>query len=266
MREPLVELPLDRYIGDAVEARTAQKRPLSPGSTIISPAKRRMLAQGGLAFPSSRVRSPLVDFGAQTSIPTSSSLRVEGVARKLDFGASIPSASRASPAPGGEENMAAEPTRTTRTSPRLAARTTPASSRRAARAPNSKGSAPPLSREATPSPMLVSRDLPTPHNPSSPSHPGFDIPFDTHVEISRSRASVKPPSSRGSSREPDGENKENLRPTRKGRKGSEGKPMSKGKTQTKSKNEDAGVGSGNALRRSPRHAVPHGDVPMDIDC
>ncbi|VDC06172.1 unnamed protein product [Peniophora sp. CBMAI 1063] len=260
-REPLVDLPLDRFVDDNPRA-PPQKRPLSPGSTIISPAKRRMLAQGGLAFPSARVRSPLVDFGAQTSVP--SSLRSEGVARKLDFGMPTPSASRASPAPAssGGENVAAEPTRT-RTSPRLAARI-PSGSTRRSRPPSSKGSTAPLSREPTPSnsPLLVPRELPTPHRASSPSHPGFDIPFDTHVEVSRQRASVKPPSSRGSSREPDGENKENLRPTRKARKSGEGsgKPASKsGKASAK----DDGPGA--ALRRSPRLVTPNAGVPMDID-
>ncbi|KAI0033332.1 hypothetical protein K488DRAFT_85014 [Vararia minispora EC-137] len=264
-RDPLVELPLERFLSsstgpDAARSssskRSAQKRPLSPGlaNTLISPAKRRMLAQVGLVSPL-RTRSPLSDFAAHSHAPDTAPSRL--------FPTNDGKREPTPPAFLGEENVAsgrenvgsAETTpRATRTSPRLAARRASISSsatRRTPRANSVKATSPPLSREGSPLPIVISRPrAPTP-NRDSEHYPGFDIHYDNHIVLERVRSPEAPsqPISRGEA------DKENLRPKR-GRK-------TTGTGAEKDKKTIGGAATATP-RRSPRlsDAQPSSDVAM----
>ncbi|KAF9057992.1 hypothetical protein BJ165DRAFT_1521321 [Panaeolus papilionaceus] len=179
-REPLMELPLDRFLPSdpsLLKSTRNKKRPLSPGTpTLFSPAKRRILSEEGFFSPEKSIKTPLF----VSSQPLGSPARFADVlvgpsspARVLDFGR------RNAPQPDPIKSSS-------KTSPSVSRSLAPSPE---LKVPSSRGTVeyksehfvaeyqhPPKTTY-----VLIPRKLPPALEPSSIHYPGFTVHQDPYI-------------------------------------------------------------------------------------
>ena len=183
-RTPLRVLPLDRFLHSDNSQQASRpnhlkhstKRPRSP-SAMLSPAKRRILREEGFLPPppfqlkrsveyerpsmgTAYFRSRNEDLGSPMHIDSDSSRCVEG--SPLTDAVAYRTRSKTSPPKG------TGPTKTRSTTSKSSSNRPPPS-------------ATPPTRSAPP--LMIPREMPARPDPQSVHYPGFDIHYDTHIEL-----------------------------------------------------------------------------------
>lgn len=192
-RIPLQPLPLAYFLAPdgaplarASPLKPATKRSRSP-SSLLTPAKRRILrAEGVICSPSSstssgssRGRSPKLDTELNRRADTSTSLMPPSPSSRTHRD---PQRDRVGASGARADTSAASCVYRTR-STTASLQGTPCGS-------PSSSSASSGPRRATPNPIMVPRRVPSPPNPQSIHYPGFNIHYDTHIEL-RSASSMR---------------------------------------------------------------------------
>ncbi|KAI5119510.1 hypothetical protein M0805_002446 [Coniferiporia weirii] len=215
---PLQELPLACFLPLDTNARptpaspfkSSSKRSRSP-SSLLSPTKRRILREEGyFGTASSESKRGTSKSRAAVGQPCGEVLRS---GRRLDFGSlSNPSGSSIH-----ELDDSANPFHTPRASSQrlVSPSELPSPSLKSAASHRSHTLVGSDRAGTTATPIMIPRELPQRSNRQCCHYPGFDIHFDTHVELpcASARIAVDP----GSNQDKDG-SKENLPPRKKAKK------------------------------------------------
>ncbi|KAH8118621.1 hypothetical protein DFH11DRAFT_689858 [Phellopilus nigrolimitatus] len=223
---PLQDLPLACFLTldtnlpyvRASPFKSASKRPRSP-SALMSPTKRRILREEGLlaSFPAGPREK---DSPARTRISDQSTSGVLSPGRRLDFGAP----SIRSSASTRDLNDEVDPF----SDPQVRSPSVVATPRKLASSP--EFSAPPKSSSRRPTvsmnrgsgkfrcsadPILISRELPPSPNRQCSHYPGFDVHYDSYIELPSIASRISADSSSDTDKEG---SKENFPPRKKAKK------------------------------------------------
>ncbi|KAH9939985.1 hypothetical protein B0H21DRAFT_755405 [Amylocystis lapponica] len=233
LRPPLTELPLERFLPPASNADSSyspsrpNKRPHSPGgSSLYSPAKRRILDEEGVFSPERK--SPMSSASGRFA-PLYFNALLQGPGspvRKLEFGAAKPTVSATPvPAVAGTPRMtrsatvAAQKVQTTKLapSPELSSKkggsrskATPLSVTHPA-GPELKD---PLRTRTSGAPVLTIPREVIPPDRQSTHYPGFDVFQEPYIIIPSTPFTTASESDAGSFTEDEDVDKENVRPPR----------------------------------------------------